>query len=392
MCDLFKKLSIFNEALLIEIVERWPKNDDLIFNRLKLFVWENSQSINKWCIEEHIVGLPDNFFWSRYIESDIMSVISNQWDNLTEDGRSLIEHKIIDYRQKYDHETIEKFIDYKNYQVGRLLHKIAQTKVGLSSYAYTEFTKIKSTDNWQENYVEQESLIAGVQSRWVSTNTSIEKLDVINDSTDFFEKVELLESDRSIQFERKKPFIGFIDKNLNEALHKLLEELEKNNKREKYWGQLFENIPSDANIEQLHLIGEAILKLPQEVILICRFSLARWIDERLINACINQKDLFWRVWDFVFNIFNLIGSESTKSAFGETFEGGRKVKKSRKTLENAMNSPIGQLVNSVFKIYKAWSVKPTKLKDEILWRLEIALKSKGSYHVVSMINTDLQIK
>jgi len=387
MCDLLKKLSIFNEASLIEIVERWPKNDDLIFNRLKLFVWANSQNINKWCIEDHIVRLSDNFFWSRYIESDIMSVISSQWDNLTEDSRLLIEHKIIDYRQKYDHETIERFINYKNYQVGRLLNKIAQTKVGLSTHANQELIKIKNTDNWQEDYVKQESLIAGVQSGWVSTNTSIEELDVINDSSKFFEQVELLENDKSIPFERKKPFIGFIDKNLNEALNKLLEELEKNNKREKYWIQLFENIPSDTNIEQLHSIGEAILKLPQEVILICRFPLTRWIDERLINACINQKELFWKVWDFVFNIFNLIGSEATRSAFGEIFEGGRKVKKSRKTLENAMNSPIGQLVNSISNIYSAWDVKPTQFKEEILWRFEKALKSKGegSYHAVSMI-------
>lgn len=387
MCELLKKLSIFNEAILIEIIEEWPKNDELIFNRLKLFIWANSKSIDKWHIDQGIESLSDNFFWSRYIESDIMSVISNQWDSLTKESRSLIEHKIIDYRQKSDHETIEQFIDDKNYQVGRLLHKIAQTKVGLSSYAYTEFTKIKSTDNWQENYVEQESLIAGVQSGLISTNTSSKELDAINDSTEFFEKVELLESDRSIWFQQNKPFIEFIEQKLSESLNKLLEELERNNKREKYWIQFFENISSDANSENLIAIGNAVLKLPKEIIFTCRFSLTRWLEGKFIDACKNRQDLFWRVWDYIINTLNLIGSEANNSVFGDTFEHGRKVKKSRKTLEHAINSPIGQLVGAVFEAYNAWGLPTHEFQNKALWRLELALKSKGegSHHAISMI-------
>lgn len=387
MCDLLKKLSIFNEALLIEVVKEWPNNDDLIFNRLKLFIWTNSKSIDKWYINKDIKCLSNNFFWNRLIESDIMSFISNQWDNLDEDSRLLIEHKIIDYRQKSDHETCESYTDDKNYQVGRLLHKINQTKLGLSNYAYKEFTKIKSSDNWQENYAEQESLVAGVQSGWVSTNTSIEELDAIKDSTKFFEKVELLESDRSILFERKKPFIGFVTDNLSEALNKLLEELEKDNKREKYWIQFFDNVSSEVNQKQICLIGEAILKLPQDIINSCRFTLTRFIEERLIDACLNKKDLFWMVWDYIFNTLNVLGSEATSSAFGDSFESGCKVKKSRKTLEHAMNSPIGQLVDAIFRTYNTWNLKPHEFKSEALWRLEIALQSKGegSHHAISMI-------
>ena len=387
MCDLLKKLSIFNEAFLMEIVEEWPKNDHLIFNRLKLFVWANSKSIDKWHINKDIECLSNDFFWSRYIESEIMSFISNQWDSLREDSRSLIEHKIIDYRQKYDRETNERFIDYKNYQVGRLLNVIAHTKVGLSAHANQEFIKIKNTDNWQEDYVKQESLMAGSQSGWISTNTSFDELDVITDSTEFFEKVGLLESDRSIQFERKKPFIGFIEKELSESLNKLLEELERNNNREKYWLQLFENIPSDANSENLIAIGNAVLKLPKETIFTCRFSLTRWLEGGFIGACKDQQDLFWRVWDFIFNTFNLIGPEANKSAIGDTFERGRKIEKSRKTYEHAMNSPIGQLVDAIFNTYNAWDLKPHEFKNEALCRLERALKSKGegSHHAMSMI-------
>lgn len=387
MCDLLKKLSIFNEASLIEIVEGWPKNDDLIFNRLKLFVWANSQSIDKWHIDEHIMRLSDDFFWSGYIESDIMSVISTQWDSFTKTSRSLIEHRIINYRKKYDRETNERFIDYKNYQVCRLLNVIAHTKVGLSAHANQEFIKIKNTDNWQEDYIKQKSLMAGSQSGWISTNTSFNELDVITDSTEFFEKVEFLESDRSIQFERKKPFIGFIEKELSESLNKLLEELERNNNREKYWLQLFENIPSDANSENLITIGNAVLKLPKETIFTCRFSLIRWLEGGFIGACKDQQALFWRVWDFILNTFNLIGPEANNSAIGDTFERGRKIEKSRKTYEHAMNSPIGQLVDAIFKTYNAWDLKPHEFKNEALWRLEIALKSKGegSHHAISMI-------
>ena len=115
--------------------------------------------------------------------------------------------------------------------------------------------------------------------------------------------------------------------------------------------------------------------------------MTRWLEGRFISACKNRQDYFWRVWDFILNTFNLIGSEANNSAFGETFEHGRKVEKSRKTLEHAMNSPIGQLVDAIFDIYNAWDLSPHEFQNEALWRLEIALKSKGegSHHAMSMI-------
>lgn len=387
MCDLLKKSILFNEESLIEIVKGWPNNDDLIFSRLKLFILIHSKNINRWPIDEYTKELSENFFWNTYIESDLMLFISQQWDNLNIVTRVMIENKIISYRQISDYEPTENFLDRKNYQVGRLLNTIDQTKLGLSTCAAQEFIKIKNANNWLESSLKQESSIPGIQGGLISTNTSFDELTSVTDSSKFFETVESLESDRSTYLERKKPFIGFIEKNLSESLNKLLAELEKNNYREKYWHQLWENTPSDTNSEILTALGNAILKLPSEVVFTCRFSITRWLDKKFINACKSQQDLFWRVWDFIFKTLNSIGPKATNSLFGETFKQGRKIKQSRKTFEHAMNSPIGQLVDVIFSIYNVWDIKQDKLQDEILSRLEMALRSKGegAHHATSMI-------
>ncbi|NUE94746.1 hypothetical protein, partial [Acinetobacter seifertii] len=102
---------------------------------------------------------------------------------------------------------------------------------------------------------------------------------------------------------------------------------------------------------------------------------------------ISDQVLFWQIWDYVFNTLNTIGIEATKSSFGDVMRGGKVIKKSRKTLENARNSPIGQLVNAIFLTFKTWKLDPKICKSNYLSRFELALQSvgEGADHAAVMI-------
>lgn len=389
---------LINRQLQIEEKEihylftEWPKDDSFIFNRLKLFVWINSQGIHELGIGESIENLSDDLFWSTVLEADLFKFISKQWDKLPEQDRIKIEKKIIQYYPNSGYFDKDRFEQSKVYHTGRLLNEIENTEIGLSECSKQYFLEIKSSDKWKHSFLDEEPFVPGVISGWGETNTStnISELESIVDSTQFFDEIKKIENDRSMVFSQNRPFIGLIQKDIQFALNQLLKELDLGNLREEYWLQLFENTPEIATNDENLFIAQAILQLPQDIIFTCRFCLTRWIDEKLVGACISYQQLFWQVWDYVFNFLNMIGPDATKSSFGEVRRGGKVIKQSRKTLEHALNSPIGKLVHSIFLTFDSWSLNSKNCKKEFLKRFDLALKStgEGADHATVMISSN----
>lgn len=361
------------------ISKEWPKNDSIIFNRLRLFLWINSKNIYELDIGENIKNFSDDFFWSSVLEDDLFKFISKQWDRIPEKDRINFENKIIKYYPNSGDFDNDRFEQLKIYHIGRLLNEIENTVIGLSESAKRYFLEIKSSDKWKESFLDEKTYVPGVVSGWVETNTSTDMFDLtlINDSSKLFDEIKKIENDRSVVFEQNRPFIGLIQKNIQHVLKLLLKELELGNLREDFWQQLFENIPESTTLEEKLIVANAIFLLPSEVIFNCRFSLSRWIDEKLVGACISNQQLFWQVWDYVFSNLNEMGADATKSSFGDTIRGGKIIKKSRKTLDHSMNSPIGKLVNSIFSTFNVWKLDSKICRKNYLSRFELALNSVG---------------
>ncbi|BAP35762.1 SIR2 family protein [Acinetobacter guillouiae] len=372
-----------------KLSEKWPKNDSFIFNRLKLFIWTYSQDIQKYHIGKHIKNFADELFWSSVLEADLFKLISNQWNNIQEKDRTIIEKRIIKYYPNTEYFDKKRFEQSKIYHIGRFLSKIESTKIGLSESSSGYLLKIKSSDKWRDSFLDNDPFTSNVISGFVKTNTSIETLDLtlLIDSTKLLDKIEEVEKDRNIVFEQNRPFIGLIQKDIPYVLKLLSNELNLNNLRESFWQQLFYNIPDNATLEEKLLIANTILILPSELISSCRFCLPQWINGKLVNTCRSNQPLFWQVWDYVFIALNTMGVDATKSSFGDIRRGGKVIKRSRKTLDYALNSPIGQLVDAVFSTFNAWELDPMICKKDYLPRLELALNSvgEGADHAAVMI-------
>lgn len=375
-----------DENVIHNISKDWPKNDPIIFNRLKLFVWIHSKNIDELDIGKNIENFSDDLFWSSVLEADLFEFISKKWDKISDKDRLKVENKIIKYYPNIKYIGNDRFEQSKNYHIGRLLDKIESTKIGLSESAKKDLLKIKSSDKWKNSFLDQEPFIPGAISSLIETNTSIDMLD-LDDSTRLFDEIKKIENDRSILFEQNRPFIGLIQKDIQHALGLLLKEVKLGNLHEDFWEQLFENTPESATLNEKLQIAQAIIILPQSIIFICRFSLTRWINEKLVNTCISNQGLFWQVWDYVFNSLNTIGPDATKSSIGEVKRGGKVINLSRKTLDHALNSPIGKLVYSIFSTFNAWKLDPKICRKIYLSRFELALNSvgEGADHAAVMI-------
>ncbi|CAI3102157.1 hypothetical protein MWMV8_MWMV8_00177 [Acinetobacter calcoaceticus] len=378
-----------NEKEIHRLSKEWPRDDSYIFNRLRLFIWTYSQSLQSYNIGKNIQNFSDDLFWSSILEADLFKFISKKWDNISNEDRLKIEDKIIKYYPYNKYFEKDRFEQSKIYHIGRLLSQIKNTKTGLSESSKNYLLKIKTSDEWQESFLDEEPYSPNAIAGLIKTNISAEMLDLrlISNSTELFDKIEKIENDRSVFLEQNKPFIGLIQRDISYTLNLLLKELELNNLRENFWQQLFYNFPENATLEEKTNTAKTILLLPPEIIFTCRFCLSRWINEKLVYTCISDQALFWQIWDYVFNTLNTMGIEATKSSFGDIIRGGKIIKKSRKTLEYARNSPIGKLVNAIFLTFNIWELDPKICKSNYLSRFELALKSvgEGADHAAVMI-------
>ncbi|WP_343578982.1 SIR2 family protein [Acinetobacter sp.] len=386
---LIKELCQYDEKKLFNIVKKWPKNDNLIFNRLRLYIWTITPNINKWSIEKSINEFPLEFFSDRYIESYFLIFISKQWDYLNLQNRIKIEEKIISSNKiKVSLGTEDKDIEYQNYLVGRKLAAIEKTKVGLTEKGENELLRIRKSENWQDDFIDQPSLVPGMQVGFVSTNTQINEIETIDDSTLFFEKVQMIESNSITQFERKDPFKGYVKNHTLKALNKLLIELKLGNERPNYWNQFFENIDQGIDKTIIKEVAQSILILSKDIIFQCRYSLTRWLNDSLNEVCIIGQNLFLTIWDYIFDSLNSYGDNlATESALGNPYSNNNFKKPSRKTFNHALNSPIGMLVLSLFESYDIQKRPNYRVNNLYLLKIIKSLTAvgEGSDHAIIII-------
>ncbi len=374
---LLEKLAAYNSEQFAGVVDAWSSPDPYIFDRLRLFTGRLENGTPSTKLAEHLVSLSQEVFWDTFVERELMETMTSRWSDFSNQERWSIESRIWKFRERFEWETEEQFAKRKTYTVGRRLSSLNDIDTGLTEFGSGRLAEIKRSNEWKDEFSEHASPTSGSRGGYVAENTSTDGLN-LDKSSEFFAQIQRREGDQSNFLEENKPFVGVVSKTPERAVGLLLEELRKGANQERYWRQLFENYPKDASESARQTVADAILELTQSIIFECRYSLPRWIEEFLPEALKADQVKFWLVWDHVFDSLNERGEEATQSALGETRLAGRVVQRSRMTVMHGLNSPIGQLVNTIFKSARAWSLD--EKKDDfspLLQRLSSSLSANG---------------
>lgn len=374
---LLRRLAAYNSEQFTDVVDAWLSPDPYIFDRLRLFAGRLENGTTSTKLTEHLVSLSQQAFWDTFVERELMETMTSRWSDFSNQERWSIESRIWKFREMFEWETEEQFAEQKTYTVGRRLSLLNDVDTGLTEFGSGRLAEIKRSNEWDDEFSKHASPTSGSRGGYVATNTSTDGLS-LDDSSELFAEIERREDDRTNFLEENKPFVGIVSKMPEKAVALLLEEFRKGDNQKRYWRQLFENYPKDASESARRTLADAILELTQSIVFECRYSLPRWIEEFLPEALKADQVKFWLVWDHVFDCLNERGEEATQSALGETRLAGRVVQRSRMTVTHGLNSPIGQLVDAIFKSARTWSLD--EKKDDfspLLQRLSSSLSATG---------------
>lgn len=374
---LLRKLANYNSRHFSIALDTWSSPDPYVFDRLRLFAGRLENGTTSAKLAEHLVSLSPQVFWDTFVERELMETIVSRLSEFSNEERWSIESRIWKFRNKYDWETDEEYWERKTYTVGRRLSLLDDTEIGLTEFGSERLLEIKRSNKWDDEFLEHTSPTSSFRGGTVATNTSTDGLSLDN-SFKLFAEIQLREGDETNFLEENKPFVGIVSQAPEKAVELLLEEFSRGANQERYWRQLFENFPKEASEGARQATADAILELNQDVIYECRYSLTRWMEDILPKALEADQPMYWKVWDHVFNNLNERGVEATQSALGETRLAGRVIQRSRMTVAHGLNSPIGQLVEAIFKVARAWSLDQ-KSDDftPLLQRLSSCLGATG---------------
>lgn len=356
-------------------VGAWPVSDRFFFDKLKLFAWRNAVFIGSE-VAAGVVSLSQEVFWDSYLQRELLQLLASRWADLGHEERNAIEERIMKGHDRYRTESNSDFEQDAPEAAAVRLGWLSQAGCTLSNSAQTFLDEHRKHPTYRPGWERNAAHDMDGRTGWVERRKDPSK--VLNIPLREILSVAATAAGRDHEmFVEYVPFEGLVRDRPFRAFSALAVEARQKKYPTQFWQQLLSDWPESAAQRLTLLCGFRLSRLPREVVFQLRFYLPDWVEKHLAPNSFNQN-AFFEIWDAIFANLNESGDEATQSSLGEVRVGGRVVTQSRKTLEYAINGPIGKLVNALFTTLPDRDfLGNERLPAAVSHRLEKALAAKG---------------
>ncbi|MGF0537295.1 SIR2 family protein [Agrobacterium sp. ES01] len=384
---LFSQLAKSAPQIALAEAAKWPPDDRFFFDKFRLFAWRIDTLFDPDHIAEGILTFRVDSFWDPYLQRDLLHLLRAKWGSFSALQRKSIEDRLCQPPNRFserDHTEVERQI---RYDIGSRLGWLDHHGCQLSQLALSELAEIRIVSDWTEDLETKADRDMDGRVGWVERRVDPANLDGVAVSALIARSIELSGRDQDA-FVEYAPFEGVVSERPSLALSALAFEARHQRYPVGHWRQLLSKWPKDVPPRTTRLCGLRLRRLPQQVQFELRAYLASWIRDFYTEVATSYPDEFYGVWDGVFAALQEAGSDATTSGIGQITVGGNIVQRSRRTLDHAINGPIGQLVEALFaSMGKRKFKKNERIPSDLSVRLERSLDSvgEGADHAASLI-------
>jgi hypothetical protein len=126
----------------------------------------------------------------------------------------------------------------------------------------------------------------------------------------------------------------------------------------RFWQSALTEWPDNTSDRLRRLFGIRLMRLPSESIFDLRYYIPQWFRTNFRKLAKAGHQRYWSLWDAVVDHFFALGPEGNESGVGEASVGGKPLKRSRRTYDHSINSPMGKLAETLFAVLN--DVKPVR--------------------------------
>ncbi|WP_292198631.1 hypothetical protein, partial [Mesorhizobium sp.] len=326
-----------------------------------------------------------------YLQREILQLLSARWPDFSTQEWAAIETRTMEGRDRYKTEPEDTFRRDAAESAAVRLGWLGQHGCALSKLAQAFLEEQRRQPGYRRVWEEHAADDRDGRAGWVERRKDASKLlDIpLNEILSWAARASGRDHETFVEH---VPFEGLVRERPFRALSALAFEARRGKYPAQFWQQLLSEWPETTSLRLLFLCGERLSRLPTETVLELRYYLPDWIEKHLAPSALNQTACFFDIWDAIFAKLNASGEKGTQSSMGEVRIGGRVVKRSRQTLDYAINGPIGKLVASLFLTFGDRKFgKHERLSVAITERLGLALTAvgEGASHAASLLGRRL---
>lgn len=370
----------------------WSADDKFYFRRLKLFALNHAELFEADEVAENLLELSQESFWDAYVRRELLFLIKDRWESFSETNRVLLAERLLNGPDKMNHWLDEEYPNIRN--------ELA--------CCYTRWLTLQGAELVEDQVARLESMISGLsdwREGWASSLTeenfgsvrsvgTDEAPDKIIDLpvTEIVERAKIEHRRDFDSYTEKRPFTGLVKVNPRRALASLSHLARRGEYPQAFWSTLINDWPEKTSPRLFRIFLHRLGRLPHEAIRELRHPVGRWLHEKLLSAFKFDEVLTWSTFDHLVSGLVSEDGAATGSGIGEIRRGGEVIERSRRTIEHAINGPVGCAMQGLHHILNSLKLdQGAEIPEKFKSRFEhlIAAPGEGGDHAIAILTRQI---
>lgn len=348
--NLFDQLCSQNPFFARNEVLRWPRNEIFFFNKLTIYAWTKTMLFSGKEVGEGLTDLHEEGFWDTYHRRELLHLLRGRWADIPPEIRVQIEERIIAGQTISETEDREKAERRNAGAAASILGWMRRNGCTLSEDTARRLPLIQAKDpDWDDRWESSADHSLEGRSGYVTVNADPSKI-VNTPISEIIEAAEKHSTRPFSEFTEHRPFSGLVKQRPQRALAALAYQARRDNYPLRFWEITLGDWPDNASDRLQCLFAARLARLPYRVISELPHYVPQWLSKNLPALAKLDRERAFAVWDAILAGLTSNGSKALQSSIGASLIGGKLQHSSRRTYEHAINSPIGTLSATLFKL------------------------------------------
>ena len=339
--SLLNRMAQTNPAILRSHIDTWPHPEPNIFDKLRLYTLNHPTLYSQEEVIADVLSLNRATLWNSTHRRELLFLLKDRWSSFPVHKRSQVEARILEGRSKFPHEDVNDFEIRRVTESAIIIGWLVQQGCQMCETTLKEWSELTlRLPNWQENWAEGAARSLRGKSGMVVTDENATALDGVPLSE--LTTHALAETGHAVgEFIEHQPFRGLVKHQPFRAISALGAASRRGGVPTGLWGDAIGHWPQNTPPKLNRLFCERMRRLTPEVIVQVRYEIGRWLEDGWVALVEEDEGYALKLFDELVSGLLSAGEDGTESGLGGISIGGVQIERSRRTIDHAINSPIG---------------------------------------------------
>lgn len=358
-------------------VRQWPINDGYFFGKLSIYAAMFPGVVPASQATALFSELNDKIFWEPRCQRELLFTLRARWPDFTSRQRRAIERRIVKGPRRWEEENAADFRRRRAVYAAERLAWLELNGCPVTPAAAKKLDALKRvdpkwSDDWASNADRSLDSRGGMVER-VTDTRGIETAPIGK----ILENARSKTESRHGELRDFRPFEGLVAAQPFRALAALRFALRNDDVPTGFWEALLSNWPEETPLRLRWLVAHTVSQLPEDALEALRYCVPRWLQKHLEALTEADRPRALAILDSVIAIYVAMPPELTKSGMGHTSIGGVVQDRSEVSINKAINSPIGELAEALWRLMPDTATEQGPMPDDLADRFEALFEANG---------------